>query len=322
MSAARLVIAVPSKGRLQENAASFFARAGLELAREGGVRDYRGAIRGLDGVEVLFLSASEIVAKLMGGEAHFGVTGEDLIREALPEGDASVSPLAPLGFGRADVVVAVPKGWIDAGSMEDLEEIAADFHARHGRRMRLATKYVNLARRFLASHGIADYRIVESLGATEGAPASGAAEFIVDITTTGATLEANGLKVLADGVILRSQAHLAASRAASWDEGSLTLARRLLGRISAEQAARMTREIRVAVSEATRPAVEAAALAAGARASPQSAGLAFEIEAEAAAALAQRLVEAGAESATVSRRDYVFQARSPLFDALESSLAR
>ncbi len=109
----------------------------------------------------MFLSASEIVAKLASGDAHFGVTGEDLIREALPDADSRVALLAPLGFGQADVVVAVPKGWIDAGSMEDLEEIAADFHARHGRRMRVATKYVNLTRRFFATHGVADYRIVE-----------------------------------------------------------------------------------------------------------------------------------------------------------------
>jgi len=59
---------------------------------------------------------------------------------------------------------------------------------------------------------VVDYRIVESAGATEGAPAVGTAEMIVDITTTGATLAANGLKVLDDGVILRSQANLVASK--------------------------------------------------------------------------------------------------------------
>ena len=124
---------------------------------------------------------------------------------------SAVELLTPLGFGHANVVVAVPQAWIDVRTMADLDEVAADLRARHGRKMRVATKYVNLTRRFFAEHGVADYRIVESLGATEGAPAAGAAEIIVDITTTGATLAANALKVLDDGVILRSEANLVAS---------------------------------------------------------------------------------------------------------------
>ena len=178
-----LVLAVPSKGRLQENAAAFFARAGLALSQGRGARDYRGAVAGLPAVEVLFLSASEIVAKLASGEAHLGVTGEDLVRESIPDADAKVEMLAPLGFGQATVVVAVPQAWIDVRGMADLDEVAVDLRARHGRKMRVATKYVNLTRRFFGEHGLADYRIVESLGATEGAPAAGTAEIVVDITT-------------------------------------------------------------------------------------------------------------------------------------------
>ncbi len=326
MSAA-LTIAAPSKGRLQENATAFFARAGLTLVQEGGARDYRGRIRDLPGVEVLFLSASEIVAKLASGDAHFGVTGEDLIREALPDADSRVALLAPLGFGQADVVVAVPKGWIDAGSMEDLEEIAADFHARHGRRMRVATKYVNLTRRFFATHGVADYRIVESLGATEGAPSSGTAELIVDITTTGATLEANGLKVLSDGVILKSQANLVASLGAGWSDETLALARRLLGRISAEQAARLTREVRAVAPAQAFAAIAEVASSFGIEtaSSGESEGsvrtASFAIAADQAASLADRLVEAGATSASVVRADYVFRQQSPLYDLLTARLA-
>lgn len=320
---AKLTIAVPSKGRLQENASAFFARAGLTLTQDGGSRDYRGRIRDLPEVEVLFLSASEIVAKLAAGEAHFGVTGEDLIREALPEAETTVELLAPLGFGQADVVLAVPKGWIDAGTMEDLEEIAADFHARHERRMRVATKYVNLTRRFLAEHGVADYRIVESLGATEGAPASGTAEFIVDITTTGSTLEANALKVLDGGVMLRSQATLVAALKADWSEAALAAARTVLGRIAAEQAARLTRAVTVEAPTERRDALRAIAEEAGGRIAPEGgSSIVVEIEAERAAALAGRLIEAGAESAAVGRRDYVFRDRSPLFDRLAQRLGR
>ena len=175
-------------------------------------------LQGLDGVEVVFLSAAEIVHQLKAGRVHLGVTGEDLIRETLPDVDGSVEFLAPLGFGRADVVVAVPDCWIDVARMADLEDVAAQFARAHGRRLRVATKYLNLTRRFFASAGVAGYRIVESVGATEGTPAAGTAELIVDITTTGTTLRANHLKVLEDGLILRSQAHLLAARGADWSK--------------------------------------------------------------------------------------------------------
>src|SRR4051794_27700449 len=171
MSDGPLILAVPSKGRLQENAAAFFGRAGLTLTQAGGSRDYRGALADVPDVEVLFLSASEIVTQLGVGSAHLGVTGEDLVRESLPDADAAVTLLTPLGFGRANIVVAVPQAWIDVRTMADLDEVAADLRPGHGRKMRAATKYVTLPRRFFAEQGVADYRIVESLGATEGAPA-------------------------------------------------------------------------------------------------------------------------------------------------------
>ena len=153
-----------------------------------------------------FLAASEIARELAAGTVHLGVTGEDLVRETVADADARIALLARLGFGHADVVVAVPELWIDVWTMEDLDDVAAGFRARHGRRMRIATKYWNLTQGFFAAHGIALYRVVESLGATEGAPAAGTADLIVDITTTGATLAANHLKILEDGVILKSEA--------------------------------------------------------------------------------------------------------------------
>ena len=152
---------------------------------------------------------------------HLGVTGEDLVRESIPDADRRVLLIEPLGFGSANVVVAVPQAWIDVRTMADLDDVTTGFRAQHNRRMRVATKYINLTRAFFASHGVVDYRIVESAGATEGAPAVGTAEMIVDITTTGATLAANGLKVLDDGVILRSQANLVASRDADWSAEAL-----------------------------------------------------------------------------------------------------
>lgn len=207
-----LILAVPSKGRLMEKTLALFAEAGLTIVKTGHERGYRGAITELEGVEVAFLSASEISANLRQGDIHVGITGEDLLREQMADMEARVNIVKRLGFGHADVIVAVPEAWLDVRDMADLDEAALAFHARHGRRLRVATKYVNLTRRFFAAHGLAGYRIVESLGATEGAPAAGSAEAIVDITSTGSTLRANHLKILDDGLILASEAVLAEAR--------------------------------------------------------------------------------------------------------------
>ncbi|MFP3921551.1 MAG: ATP phosphoribosyltransferase [Dichotomicrobium sp.] len=216
----RLILAIPSKGRLMERSLDIFAEVGLPLARVGHERGYRGVVEGRDDIDVLFLSASEIAHYLGAGRAHMGITGEDLIREQIPAADERVELVSPLGFGQADVVVAVPACWIDVHAMQDIEDMAALFYRTHGRRLRVATKFPALTRRFFASWGVSGYRLVESLGATEGAPAAGTAEMIVDITSTGATLKANHLKILDDGVILKSQANLVVSRMAIWGERS------------------------------------------------------------------------------------------------------
>jgi ATP phosphoribosyltransferase len=231
--ATKLTIAVPSKGRLKDQAADLFERAGMALRKKGHERGYRGALAGIDGVEVVFVSAAEIVHQLRSGRVHLGLTGEDLIRETLADVDGTVEFLAPLGFGRADVVVAVPDCWIDVDLMADLEDVAAQFARAHGRRLRVATKYMTLTRRFFATHGVAGYRIVESVGATEATPAAGTAELIVDITTTGTTLRANHLKVLEDGLLLKSQAHLLASRAAPWTQAASKLRDAILAKLAA-----------------------------------------------------------------------------------------
>jgi len=230
--AAKLTIAVPSKGRLKDQAADLFERSGLALCKTGHERGYRGALAGFDGVEVIYVSAAEIVHQLKSGRVHMGVTGEDLVRETLADVEGAVDFLRPLGFGRADVVVAVPDCWIDVDRMADLEDVAAQFVRTHGRRLRVATKYMSLTRRFFAAHGVTGYRIVESVGATEATPAAGTSELIVDITTTGTTLRANHLKVLEDGLILKSQAHLFASRGAKWSAASAKLRDAILAKLA------------------------------------------------------------------------------------------
>lgn len=321
---APIVIGVPSKGRLMENAHAFFRRAGMSLVQGRGGRDYRGTIPEIEGVEVAYLSAAEIAGNLAQGVIHFGVTGEDLIRETIPDADARVLLIDGLGFGQANVVVAVPQAWIDVRTMRDLDDVANAFHTKRGKRMRVATKYVNLTRTFFAGQGIVDYRIVESLGATEGAPATGAAELIVDITTTGSTLAANGLKVVEDGVILRSQANLVASLTAPWGKGEKNTARTLLDRIAAERSARTMREVRSRFKSADAEMVAEAKGRFGAEAplgGPTSSGmLTLLCPPDTVHELAIFLRKQGAETVMVAAPEYVFARENPLYQALISRL--
>jgi ATP phosphoribosyltransferase len=321
---APLVIAVPAKGRLQENAESFFARSGLPLIKPRGARDYRGAVSDLEGVEVAYLSASEITGQLAQGAVHLGVTGEDLVRELIPNADAKVVLIEGLGFGYANVVVAVPQAWIDVRTMADLDDVATSFRHAHDRKLRVATKYVNLTRDFFSAHGIIDYRIVESSGATEGAPAAGTAELIVDITTSGATLAANALKVVDDGIILRSQANLVAARGAPWDASTRELARVILDRIAAQARARAFREVRARFAACDAQLVENAKQKFGVATpfgGPTSSGmLTLHCPPAEVYALTSFLREHGAEAVAVADLDYVFSRDNPLYAKLEAGL--
>ena len=232
-AADKLILAVPSKGRLMEQTAEAFAAAGMVLRKTGNERGYRGEVVGFPDIDVAFVSASEIAWNLKTGRVHVGVTGEDLIAEQMSDAATRVTFVKKLGFGNADVVVAVPDCWIDVRNMDDLAEIALPFRRAHGRWYRVATKYLNLTRRFFAAKGVADYRIVESLGATEGTPAAGTAELIVDITTTGTTLAANGLRILDDGLVLRSEANLISSNVAPWPPAARAALEEITSRMTA-----------------------------------------------------------------------------------------
>ena len=319
-----LVIAVPAKGRLQENAEAFFARAGLKLVQPRGVREYRGSIEGYDGIEVAYLSAAEITQQLGQGAVHFGITGEDLVREMIPDADTKVVLIEGLGFGHANVVVAVPQAWIDVRNMTDLDDVATAFRHKRDRRMRVATKYINLTRDFFAGHGVADYRIVESSGATEGAPAAGTAELIVDITSTGATFAANGLKVIEDGTILRSQANLVAARSATWSAGVRATARILLDRIAAHLHARAFREVRTRFTGCDDKLLAAARQRFGVATpfgGPTSSGmLTLHCPPREVHALASFLREHGAQALVIADIDYVFTAENALYARLEAAL--
>lgn len=219
-------LGVPSKGRLIEKTFQWFGARGIGLSLTGAEREYSGQVAGIDGVEMVMLSAAEIPGELLAGRIHLGVTGSDLVREKLAHWDSSVAEVTGLGFGQADLVIAVPRAWVDVDTLDDLDAAAAAFRRVHGHRMRIATKYHRLVRDFLREHGVADYLLVDSQGATEGAVRNLTAEAIADITSTGETMRANHLKILSDGLIHQSQATLFKSRQAVWgDEDRVILAR-------------------------------------------------------------------------------------------------
>jgi ATP phosphoribosyltransferase len=295
-----LILAIPSKGRLQESTLGLLDEAGLSVSSQGGkARDYTGVIASLDRVDVHFLQAAEIIQALADGQAHLGVCGEDLLRESLESPDLSAQILKPLGFGHADLVIAVPRAWIDVETLEDLDDVCHRFVETRGTRLRVATKFTRLTRAFFASHGIHDYRIVESLGATEGAPNAGTAEIVVDITSTGATLADNGLKILRDGLMLKSQACLIASKRAAWDAPTGQSLRRIMGRIESISNARRMVMVSAFGGNGSALATAAATIAG---VSPTGEGRFLAPKAN-AASLAEALTQAGATQVITQKID-------------------
>ena len=209
-----LKLGVPSKGRLMEETFAWFGERGITLERTGSDREYAGAVSGVSGVELILMSAGEIPRELAAGRIDLGVTGTDLVREKIALWPAQIETLVELGFGFADLIIAVPRFWADVSTLDDLDAVAAAFRARHGFRLRIATKYHRLVREHLKDAGVADYQLVDSQGATEGTIKNGTAEAVADITSTGATLEANHLKILGGAPVLKSQATLFASKTA------------------------------------------------------------------------------------------------------------
>ncbi|MEJ6392491.1 ATP phosphoribosyltransferase [Gymnodinialimonas sp. 2305UL16-5] len=225
-----ITLAVPSKGRLMEKTFAWFASHGVTLRRTGTDRDYAAEVADLP-VDLRLMSAGEIPGALASGAIHMGVTGSDLVYEKIPAWDQAVESLADMGFGHADLVIAVPAWWVDVRGLDDLDAVAADFRQAHGHRLRIATKYHRLVRDFLRDAGVADYRLIDSQGATEGTVAHGTAEAIADITSTGDTLRANHLRVLEDGLIHRSQATLFRARGADWGADEAAALKALLAKL-------------------------------------------------------------------------------------------
>ena len=322
----KLTLAIPSKGRLQEQVEFLFRRC-----RHGGEEVRRSRISCGDLRTCRYRCDAVVSVRDRRRASGWRCAFWDHWRGSDPGSGAGyknrVTLLKPLGFGFANVVVAVPQAWIDVSTMADLDDVCAAFAQRHGKRLRVATKYTQLTRSFFAEHGILDYRIVESAGATEGAPAAGAAEAIVDITTTGATLAANGLKIISDGMISESQAQLAASIGADWDETSRAAAHALLARLAARDKARSSFVLRVRL-EARADALVTAMMRAAAvtvLAKPSAADVVGEFSLLCArsrlSAAVDALRAAGFDAAVTAQEvDYVFDQQDPLTSALNAAL--
>jgi ATP phosphoribosyltransferase len=227
-------LGIPSKGRLMAQTFDWFSDRGIKLVRSESDREYAGHIEGIKNVQLIFLSASEIPRELSAGRLHFGVTGNDVIQEKLVLFNQLVKPISELGFGFADLIIAVPSFWVDVKTLDDLDAVSAQFRDKHGYRLRIATKYHRLLREFLMKAGVADYQIVDSQGATEGTVKNGLAEAIADITSTGNTLKANHLKILSDGLILKSQATLFKSLTSEFSQEENQVAKSLLKKLKAK----------------------------------------------------------------------------------------
>ena len=207
-----ITIGLPSKGRLKDESIGFFEKNNLKPTSSGGERNYFAKIENSPNSKIIYLHAKEIIQRLGDGTIDIGISGLDLLRESSINLQKKIEVKKKLDFGMADVVVAIPNDWIDVQTVADLEEVSFEFRDKKNIRLRVATKYPNLTNNFLVSKGVTQYKLVPSLGATETYPFIGSSEIITDITSTGKTLKDNNLRVLKDGLILKSTACLFVSK--------------------------------------------------------------------------------------------------------------
>ena len=212
MSNNTIKIGIPSKGRLRSGVLKIFKKKKLKIRSERGERDLFGFIIGKKNIIINYLHAREIIERLADGSLDIGFSGYDLLMESEINVQRKVIVKKRYDFGKATLVVAIPDDWIDVQTMPDLEEIAFEFKDKKRNRLRIATKYPKLTTEFMFSRGVTQFKLVKSLGATEIYPFTGSSEIITDITSTGATLKANKLRILKDGIILNSQACLMTSK--------------------------------------------------------------------------------------------------------------
>ena len=232
VSETKLKIAFPSKGRLRKDLEKLLRFKKIEFVEEGNERNYMAKLANQNDILIYFMGAKEIVTQLDEGNIHLGITGDDLVQEQIVDSEEKVTSELTLDFGKADLVVAVPKIWLDVTTMADLDEISHVKRMNTSKRLKVATKYINLTNRFFSKCGVTDYRTVGSSGSTENAPFNGIADIIVDITSTGETLKANNLRILDDGLILKSSANIFKSKTIKWTKDLELVSNQFLKSIS------------------------------------------------------------------------------------------
>ncbi len=209
----RVTFALPSKGAIAEPTLDFLRSCDLRVSQTN-PRQYTATLPSLPGVDVLFQRVTDIVYKIADHTVDLGITGLDVVRELTGDRNDVLIIHDNLRYGACQLVAAVPEAWLDVDVMADVVDVALDFRENKRRSLRIATKFTNLARRFLHTHGVHHFTLVEAEGAIEAAPTLGYADMIIDLSATGTTLRENGLKPIRDGVLLDSTACLIANRAA------------------------------------------------------------------------------------------------------------
>src|SRR6266516_4415374 len=241
-------LALPGKGTLEPATLAFLAECGMKVNRNN-PRQYIASVSSMPDLEVVFQRAADIPLLVQDGDATFGITGYDIMAEYRgtseieaedDDHDNDIMILEQdLGYGNCRLVVAVPENWIDISTCADLWHLSGYYLDHKKRGLRIATKYPSLTAQFLRQHGITHCKIISPHGALEAAPLTETADLIVDLTETGTTLRENHLKLLDDGVVLRSQACLIANtRLLRENKQALSLASIVLELIEARMQAR------------------------------------------------------------------------------------
>jgi ATP phosphoribosyltransferase len=205
-------LALPSKGRLEQESLEFLKACGLDVFKPN-PRQYQAGIPAIPGLTVLFQRPGDIVVGVRQGSLDFGISGTDVIEEKKGGGGDVIILHDSLGFGSCSLVLAVPEGWNDVRSASDLAQKAPGM-PKEGKPLRVATKYPVLTAQFLRDRKVEPFELISSEGTLEVAPAIGYADMISDLVSTGTTLRDNHLLPLTDGEIIRSQACLIANRTA------------------------------------------------------------------------------------------------------------
>ena len=330
-----LRLAIPSDGAMFEPTLRFLAECGMEVHRPS-PRRYTAEVPEVPGLEVIFQRTADITSKVEDGNADLGLVGLDNFRENRIEGGETLLVMPQLGFGKCELVVAVPDSWLDVDSMADLADLAVEFR-ESGRELRIATKYPRLVQRFLFRHGVNYFSLASVTGTLEAAPAMGYADVIVDVTASGVTLRENRLRRVEDGTVIASEGTLVGNRTSLREHPErLDVARELIERIEAHQTAGGYLRITANVEGESEEAIAAKLLE-----RPETAGLQGPTVARVFAPDGRRWYSVtiyvsrgnlsrvvghfraiGGSSVTVSEATYVFGQESPAFQALLDGLGR